>query len=239
MSHDPHLDASRISDLAALLRLSWDAFSANIHTAMPGEIIDFNDEECSATVQPHQMRRFSGQDEPVKLPPISKVPIQFPRTQNAWIRFPLSPGDKVTVIFASRSLDGWLQGDGTPVYDDDHRRFALTDAIAIPGIYPFAQGIKPKGAKSSVELAYKDTYLELTRDGKAKIATANGRFEMTPEGTLSIGNSDSELVSLVALLFDTLTQAKMQTALGPQLFLADTLKALEEGLAKAKRLQKQ
>jgi hypothetical protein len=52
---------------------------------------------------------------------------------------PLTRGDYVLLVFCERSIDAWLSIGGI-VDPDDYRKFDLSDAVAIPGLFPFGQG---------------------------------------------------------------------------------------------------
>jgi hypothetical protein len=51
----------------------------------------------------------------------------------------------------------------------DGRKFALADAVAIPGLNPGPNTITPKGAATSVEVALGTAWIEITDAGKFKI----------------------------------------------------------------------
>jgi hypothetical protein len=82
----------------------------------------------------------------------------------------LVAGDPVLLVFAERSLENWLNS-GEVSAAPDYSRFALKDAIAIPGIRSKGNPITPNGAATSAEFALGTTAIELTAAGKVKIGT--------------------------------------------------------------------
>ncbi len=74
----------------------------------------------------------SGGSEAVNLPLLIHVPIIFPSGGGFLITFPLSEGDEVLVMFASRCIDAWWQSGGIqrPL---EYRMHDLSDGFAIPG----------------------------------------------------------------------------------------------------------
>lgn len=171
-------------------------FMSKVHVSMPGEVVKFYD-DGTADVQPLFMRQYFNQDDPTNYKPIPKVPVIFPGPANGWLRFPLQAGDPVALIFAERSLDKWWSegGQGVP---SDRRMFHLSDAFCIPGLRAQSQAIDPKGAPTSMEMAFGNSWFEITQDG---------RFKVT--------NGAQELFSLIDQLLGALQTA--QTPIAPGL----------------------
>lgn len=44
-------------------------------------------------------------------------------------------------VFSQRGLDNFKSGDGNPTPPTDYRKFDKRDAIAIPGLFPFAKAV--------------------------------------------------------------------------------------------------
>lgn len=105
---------------------------SEIHTAVPGKIISFNPGTGLATVQPAAKRHIPD-GRAVSYPVISGVPVMFPSSGNglASMTFPVKEGDGCLILFAECSIDDWLQGGES----SDPRKFDLTDAICIPGLW--------------------------------------------------------------------------------------------------------
>lgn len=142
----------RISDLVELIlqnRLN------EFHTCIPGRIVEYDATKQEATVQPLIKRRYydagPNADGIQEQPPIVAVPVVFPSAGTGILSFPVKVGDIVLILFSERSLDNWLFSDGASLIDpQDHRQFNYSDAIAIPGIYPFQKALG--GSTTDVEL---------------------------------------------------------------------------------------
>lgn len=110
---------------------------AELHTAMPGFIEKYDAATGKADVQPVLKRVYldeDGQEVEVPYPVITNVPVACPRGGGAFVSLPLKKGDPVWLIFAERSLDGYLETDGAQQLDpQDARRHHISDAIAYPG----------------------------------------------------------------------------------------------------------
>lgn len=67
------------------------------------------------------------------------VPIVFPSSRTSMLSFPVEVGDSVLCVMASRDIDNFKSGLGaSPTTPNDNRRMSPRDAIAIPGLFPFA-----------------------------------------------------------------------------------------------------
>ena len=111
----------------------------DLHTAIPACVVSYDAATQKATVQPEifaETTDIDGNRVATKLPAITDVPVVFPRSGAYGITFPLAAGDTVLVVFSESSLDKWATkgGDTDP---EDRRKHSLSDAIAIPGLFPF------------------------------------------------------------------------------------------------------
>lgn len=102
-----------------------------IHTALPGEIINFDKNNCTATVKP--VGKYVTTDgTQLPYPVITDVPVLFPycQTANVGFAFPLTKGDCCIIIVSEIELDEWRSG----AESEAPLRFDLTNSIAIPGL---------------------------------------------------------------------------------------------------------
>lgn len=167
-----------------------------IHTALPGQIESYDYSQQKADVKPLIKRNYKD-GEVTALPVITSVPVIWPRAGNASLTFPLNKGDGVLLVFSERSMDTWLS-IGSDAVPGDPRKFDLSDAIAIPGLYPFCtSGL----AENNADV--------LLRHGEAK-------FKLDSSAKIAIGNDSQELLDLLDQLLTALIQTTVPTALGPQ-----------------------
>lgn len=168
-----------MSELTDALREFFRADLAdNLHTALPGRIESYDKDEVRAEVTPMVGKNYVV-DGPTNYKSIVSVPVLFPRSADAHITFPLKQGDGVLLIFSERSIEEWLNSsvkleDSGPEQKvpSNARKFSLTDAIAIPGLFSF----NGKGSKidsgDELEIRYKN--IKISSDGdKVNIATSS------------------------------------------------------------------
>lgn len=138
----------------------------NIHTALPGKIISFDSEKCTAKVKP--IGRFlTPEDELMDYPIITEAPVMFPfcAKVEAGIFFPVKPGDFCMIIISETELDEWR----TDSISDATLRFDLTSGIVIPGLLKSGTGFtKEADNDNSVIIASKQTRVKI---GKEKVET--------------------------------------------------------------------
>lgn len=128
--------SDRSPNLAQALRRVLELRLAELHTAMPAEIVTYDPATQTADVRP--LLRQRGVDElgavvQRELPLFVSVPVVFPGGGGFRMTLPLKPGDGVLVVFSESSLERW-QTSGRAA-DVELRRHHFADAIAIPGLH--------------------------------------------------------------------------------------------------------
>lgn len=142
---------------------------SNIHTVLPGMIEKYDHKTQKAQVKPLIKKKY--RDGVVEsLPVIVDVPVVWPRSSNASMTFPVNKGDYVLLLFAERSIERFLASGGEQE-PGDMRKYDLTDAIAIPGLYPFSEASRSDN-NEDVLLIYNDTSVRITKAGnlEAKVS---------------------------------------------------------------------
>ena len=105
---------------------------ADLHTALPAEILAFNQGKCTVDVVPKaKITLSSGQT--FEYPRINDVPVLFPcgMGKEVSIVYPIKKGDGCLLIFSEQALDYW-QSSGVL---SSEMKFSLSNAIAIPGLF--------------------------------------------------------------------------------------------------------
>lgn len=162
-----------------------------IHTALPAAIISYDYTVQKASVQP-LLNKVWASGPPQPMPILENVPVIFPRSGGASLTFPVNAGDTVLLVFVERSIDLWLTVGGQ-VDPDDPRKFDLSDAVAIPGLYPFSVNSEAVN-NTDVLLTYNGSYLKIKENGDIVINTS---------GKVAIGNSLAEVLQILdQLLID-------------------------------------
>ncbi len=104
---------------------------ASLHCALPGTVERYDAETGLAAVRP-ALRSLWAPGDVRPWPLLEGVPVFLPVFSDPDLSLSVSPGDACLLIFADRSIDGWLaSGQATlPVSDRMHD---LSDAFAIVG----------------------------------------------------------------------------------------------------------
>lgn len=129
----------------------------DLNVALPARVLEYNNEFQKATVQPVIKERYrddktteSDKDQfgtvQADMPVIIGVPVIYPSFNNGIVSAPLRKGDLVQLQFSQRSLDLWLHSedekfDPKTINPEDNRTHDFSDAVAIPGIYPFKRAL--------------------------------------------------------------------------------------------------
>lgn len=159
-------------NLSDLLKQSFDCLMSSVHTAIPGTIESYDYKKKQAKVKPLIKQEFEG-GEKLDYPVIANVPVIFPGSSDFILHYPLKKGDGVLLIFSERSLENWLSSRGT-AETGDGRKFSLSDAIAIPGLFSFNNTGKVASG-NKLEMLYKDAKIEIDDSGTI---TLNGNLEV-------------------------------------------------------------
>lgn len=167
----------------ALKQAIWNVL-VGIHTALPAEVSKYDPSGPSVEVKPF-IKKLYKNDEVVDLPVIVSVPVLFPRTEKFKFTFPIEKGDSVLLVFVERSMETWLSR-GESVAPQDPRKFDLSDAVAIPGLWAFGKGLSV-GDRSQVELEFDK--VKISTDGNDFIIT-NGQATIESSGGTVAINSD-------------------------------------------------
>lgn len=126
----------RYSDAEEALRVAQGGHQARIWTALPGIVQKFDPDRMVADVQPtiSGVRRMQeGRFVELRMPLLLDCPVAFPGGGGVTLSFPISPGDEVLVVFASRCIDSWWQLGGVQG-PADLRMHDLSDGFVIPQV---------------------------------------------------------------------------------------------------------
>lgn len=125
----------------------FDSRMENVHTIIPGKIESYSGHTTRKAVVKPLIKLLRKDGDSLEIPPIDNVPVIFPSSAGFQFLFPLKKNDGCLILFAETGIGGYLDGQGKIDVDaDDISRFSLTDAICIPGLWPFSA--VPKGIKT-------------------------------------------------------------------------------------------
>ena len=173
---------------------------ADVHTTLPARVVTYDPATQKATVQIQLQRKYVTDGALVTVPPLSAVPVIWPRggAGKIFLHWKLLPGDDVTLHFAERSLDNWKTQGGI-TNPDDTRKFSYSDAFATPGGSAFPDAFTPLQPEA-VELQNDKTKVQLFPDGKMKL----------------VGGNDDELVKVLYDLVNLIKTGQTATIFGPE-----------------------
>lgn len=127
---------------ADMLAKVLEVHAQRLHVAQPGIIESYDPETQRASVQLCIRQRLvvEGGTELQPAALLPSVPVLFPRGGGTFITWPIQKGDHVLVVFQDGSIDRWTQMGGV-VDPIDPRAHVLSDAVAIPGFYPYPRAL--------------------------------------------------------------------------------------------------
>ena len=134
----------------------------NIHTSIPGKIVDFNVNSGTATVKPYGRFKFNGEYK--EMPAISEVPVMFPYSNSSGIgfTFPVLAGDDCMLLISEVELDEWRNGAKTIV----PLKFDFTSAVAILGLCKIpSQSMQQATKDKAVIISSGSTTLSISEKG--------------------------------------------------------------------------
>lgn len=111
----------------------------DVYTALPGRVVAFNSDACTANIQPmikQLYTREDGTEFAATLPVIPNVPVMFPGSgPKNGLTFPVKAGDTVLLVCCSVSLDAWKLSEGNRlIAPKNFKPHALNNAVAIVGL---------------------------------------------------------------------------------------------------------
>jgi hypothetical protein len=139
------VEAERSPTLESVIRAALRWQSMNLRVSLPGRVEKYYPTDQTADIQPLLGDSYyseEGESIEEALPVLPNVPVQFPRSKQFFITFPLAPGDHVTLIFQDRSIEEFVESKGVslpgtqPPSTSDVRMHNLSDAVAVPGFFP-------------------------------------------------------------------------------------------------------
>lgn len=178
---------SATPDTADLLRRAIDSRAVDLHTAMPGQVVKVytasTEKRQFVDVLPCLKRALEDEQGELveeELPVIPMVPVGYMQGGGAFVSMPLAVGDFVTVIFAERSIDQWVElatkAAQRATSPGDRGTHTLDGAIALPcGPAPRRELLADVHAENVV----------IGFDGGAQV-------HVRPDGTIHLGKDGAD-----------------------------------------------
>lgn len=186
------------------------------HVWMPAQVVNVRGNQKVDLQILLQGRYVDGQV--VTRAPIQNVMVSMPMGADYSIKLPVAVGDTGIALFCDRSLDVWSVQGGI-VDPEDTRNHNFSDAVFIPGLYPFTQQTTDK----TTDLIIKN---------------GNSQIRIQKDGKFQIKNDNQELIDLLDQLLDTLINKTFTlTILGPMPFIDFTNLLLQDIKTKLETLK--
>lgn len=177
------------SSLTGAIQTVIDVAMESFNTCLPGTFETYDFSSQKASVQPMLTKKYAdGVVQTFK--PIAEVPVMFPRTKNSGITFPISRGDGCLILFTQRSMELYLNS-GEISNPGDPRKFDLSDAIAIPGLFTFNQ-VNLSTNNKDLEIHHNETKITIKSNGDIEIGTAS-LLKLVNSTFLTLFNSHTHL----------------------------------------------
>lgn len=156
-----------------------------MHTWLPAKVVALRGPQ-KVDIQPLLQTRYVT-NQVVTLPPIQNVMVVMTMGADYSIKVPVAVGDTGIALFCERSLDVWSVSGGV-VDPADTRHHDMTDAVFIPGLYPFA-----------AQLTDQTTDLVITN--------GDAQFRVQKDGKFAVKNKSQELIANLVRLVTALSTA--------------------------------
>jgi len=195
------LEKSRSPELVEVLRAVMDKALSDVYVALPGKVEKYDAQLQKADVKPLIQEPYINEDGTEgldDLPVLTDVPVWFPRGGGYFLSLPVQTGDNVLLIFNDLSIDNFMASVGSRSLDPvDLRKHDISDAVAIPGFYPFPKNIKDTIASGAA----------FGKEGGAMMRATGAAMEAVTGGAPAA----ADFVALAAKVLAELT--KIQVAL--------------------------
>lgn len=171
-----------IESLPDVLEEWFDSMMDQVHTVLPGKILSYDDEKRIAQVKIEVKLPFQT-GELLEVPPIDNVPVWGLVSSQFSLKYDPT-GDGCLILFSSVAIGNYLANTGDSLQEPESlRKFALTDAIAIPGLFPGAK--LPDSSK---------TPSIVVENNEIKVNTPDGGSLQLLDGSFSIADSSGNTV---------------------------------------------
>lgn len=168
-------------DIDALKRLVASRLEL-MQTALPGEIVSVDGALCA--VRPAVDKTLTD-GRVLSSPIIYNVPLGYLQADvvgaKAAISMPLKAGDGCLLVFSSRCIDDWIEGNRTP---SDTRQFDLNDCMAIPAFNRPSTAVPYDS--SALHMQYGGGSIKINSDGT--ILATTSQFTIDAAEAIITGN---------------------------------------------------
>ena len=161
-----------MTEFVEQLQAAFESTLSNLNTMLPGVVQSYDPARNRAVVRPTLPKQLAD-GRTLDAPDVFEVPVAWPAAGGAIMTMPVKPGDGAMLLFAARSLEGWLSGDDRAPLDP--RQFDLSDAVAILGLRATGVSADP----DAVEILFDGSKVRLEPGGISRIQGATLHIEMS------------------------------------------------------------
>lgn len=180
-------------DMAEVLDLWLNNRLLSVHTVLVGKIEAFDRGQLKCNVQPVNKMPFPG-GQFVDAPLLQGVPVMIPGSSEMRNDFEIPDGTGCIVLISENGIGNWLKGATEPNADST-ARFKLTDAMAIPGLFPYGQ--VPEGRNKTTQTGGD---VSVTTEGTHKIDATAIEFNGNAKPFVTHAELDAALQAMVTLI---------------------------------------
>ncbi len=188
---------SGVGALELAIRAGMDSLEVDLHTSLPGVVVEFFEADQTADVQV-EVLRLPKRGPATPVPLLCRVPVYLARAGGFSVCLPVAAGDQVLVVFLERDIDRWLI-EGGPQEPATRRRHDFSDAVAYPGLTSDSNRL---GGYSTSALQIRNDagtqMVELRADGTIHI-NGVGEVHLLADA-IRLGSSGTDLVAEVIAL---------------------------------------
>ena len=162
------------NELEELIRVGFNNFIKDIHTALPAKVLRFDKVKQTVDLEIQQKRRFLDKREDALPPPLIDVPVHFYRCGGLAITMPINVGDTGLVVFAERSLDEW-QVLGSVEVPSEARTHSLSDGTFYPTMHNDKNVISNYSDNLEIRTEDGNSKITISKDGRIEIQKGNNK----------------------------------------------------------------
>ena len=170
-----------------------DAIRSGVYTILPAKVTDVSQLNSQQIINavPLVGRRY---EDGTYLKPqeIYNVPVIFPSAGGGILSFPIKEDDGVLLLFSMRDIDNWEDSNGVDILPPySPRNHAMTDAIAIAGLYTKNNNLHPNPTDVEIKFAGSSWKMKPTGSVSLDVATdynvtVGGNTSITSTGDLTL-----------------------------------------------------
>lgn len=161
-------------DMAEVIADAIESTLIDVHVGLPGAVQSYDADEQTATIELQVKRALpkgDGTYATEDLPVLENVPVEFPRSKEFAVTFPLAAGDTGLVVFSEMSIDQW-RSKGVNTSPGDIGRHTLSGGVFRPGLAPNVNALKTAAHVTNMVIGLDDD---------------NAQIHVTPSGSILIG----------------------------------------------------